>query len=237
MRLLPDVSAGHAAVVVVVLFAPFAWHCVRTQRRHGMPVVSSQSLQVMAAAALCSFMAGYHVHEKSILISVMLLLPVACAYPAWRDLFAAFRYRFFQQVEPYPHVALSKPVFRFSCIAVSSLLPLLHTMRMAGILILIAHLALTMKLLSVSSPTRYITALYLIFIELAVLAVELRAPHLPFAPLAVRSIACACANVMALMRLMRLLHLSLPSRENQPASIAASANLRSSTAAAGAVRQ
>ena len=39
----------------------------------------------------CSFMAGYHVHEKSILICVMLLLPVACACPAWRSFYVVFR--------------------------------------------------------------------------------------------------------------------------------------------------
>jgi hypothetical protein len=91
MRLLPDVSAGQAAAVVVFLFVPFALHCLRIRRRLGVNALISQSLQIMAAAALCSFMAGYHVHEKSVLISVMLLLPVACAYPEWKDLFAAFR--------------------------------------------------------------------------------------------------------------------------------------------------
>jgi hypothetical protein len=102
-------------------------------------------------------------------------------------------------------------------------------MRLAGILILIAHLILTMKLLSVSSRTSYATALYLILIEFAVMAVELRAPHLPFAPLAVRSVACAVANVAALLQLWRLLHLSPPSHEATPASIAASAKQPPST--------
>jgi hypothetical protein len=91
MRLLPDVSAGVAAAAVVVLFVPFAVHCVTTRRGDAGRVPVPQTLQIMAAAALCSFMAGYHVHEKSILISVMMLLPVAVALPAWRGFYAAFR--------------------------------------------------------------------------------------------------------------------------------------------------
>jgi hypothetical protein len=42
-------------------------------------------------------------------------------------------------------------------------------------------------------------------IVLAVLAVELRAPNLPFAPLALRYVACALANVAALLQLLHLL--------------------------------
>jgi hypothetical protein len=93
MRLLPDVGAGVAAAAVVVLFVPFAVHCVTTRRGDGGRVPVPQALQIMAASALCSFMAGYHVHEKSILISVMTLLPVAVALPAWRGFYAAFRCR------------------------------------------------------------------------------------------------------------------------------------------------
>jgi ALG6, ALG8 glycosyltransferase family len=94
MRLLPDVGAGLAAAAVVMLFVPFALHSVASSRRDGGRLMVSQTMQLMAAAALCSFMAGYHVHEKSILISVMLLLPVAIALPPWRSFYAAFRCSF-----------------------------------------------------------------------------------------------------------------------------------------------
>lgn len=92
MRLLPDVTAGQAAAIVIVLFLPFAFHCICNRNNDGGRAMISQTMQMMAAAALCSFMAGYHVHEKSILICVMLLLPVACACPAWRSFYVVFRY-------------------------------------------------------------------------------------------------------------------------------------------------
>ncbi len=87
----------------------------------------------------------------------------------------------------------------------SSLLPLLHTLRWLGLLILVMHALLTMKLLSVPFRTCRTTLAFLIFIELAVLAVQVRAPHLPFAPLALRSVTCALANVAALLQFFYLL--------------------------------
>jgi hypothetical protein len=90
-------------------------------------------------------------------------------------------------------------------VAVSSLLPLLHTMRYLGLAILLAHAVLTMTLLSVSARTRYATFAFLFLVEFVVFAVERRVPHLLFAPLALRSVACACANAAALLQLWRLL--------------------------------
>jgi hypothetical protein len=87
MRLLPDVTAGQAAALVIVLFLPFAFHCICNRNNDGGRTMISQTMQMMAVAALCSFMAGYHVHEKSILICVMLLFPFACACPAWRSFY------------------------------------------------------------------------------------------------------------------------------------------------------
>jgi hypothetical protein len=91
MRLLPDITAGQTAAMVVVLFLPFAFHCVRSRNSDGGRTMISQTMQIMAASAFCSFMAGYHVHEKSILICIMLLLPVACARPEWRSFYVMFR--------------------------------------------------------------------------------------------------------------------------------------------------
>jgi hypothetical protein len=110
-------------------------------------------------------------------------------------------------------------------------------MRFAGILILMMHYFLTMNLLSISPRISFATALFLIFIELAVLTAEIRAPQLPFAPLAVRSIACAGANVISLLQLLRLLHLSLSSRDTKSVSTAASAKLLHSTVAAATACQ
>jgi rhodanese-related sulfurtransferase len=62
-----------------------------------------------------------------------------------------------------------------------------------------------MKLLCVPFRTCRATLKLLGLIELAVLVVELRAPHLPFAPLAVRSVACALANVASLLQFLHLL--------------------------------
>jgi hypothetical protein len=94
MRVLPDVNAGDCAALVIVLYAPFALQCLKSYRKQGADAIASLTMQMLAAAALCSFMAGYHVHEKSILMSVMLLLPLACASPAWRSFYAAFRCAF-----------------------------------------------------------------------------------------------------------------------------------------------
>ena len=52
MRLLPDVTAGQAAAVVIVLFLPFAFHCVRSRNNGGGRVIVSQTMHMMAAAAL-----------------------------------------------------------------------------------------------------------------------------------------------------------------------------------------
>jgi hypothetical protein len=83
-------------------------------------------------------------------------------------------------------------------------------MRWLGLVILFSHAALTMTLLSVSSRTRHVTYAFLILIECGVLAVELRAPALLFAPLALRSVACALANVAALLQLWSLLRKKTP---------------------------
>ena len=93
----------------------------------------------------------------------------------------------------------------FSCVAVSSLLPLLHTIRWLGLAILFAHALLTTRLLSTPIRARVSIFSFLLLLELAVLAVEMRAPHLPFAPLALRSCACACANAAVLLQLWRML--------------------------------
>lgn len=87
----------------------------------------------------------------------------------------------------------------------SSLLPLLYTLRWLGLLILVSHTLFTMTLLCVPFRTCCATLTLLGLIEVAVLAVELRAPHLPFAPLALRSVACALANVAALLQFLHLL--------------------------------
>ena len=87
----------------------------------------------------------------------------------------------------------------------SSLLPLLYTLRCLGLLILVAHTLFTMKTLCVPFRTCCATLTLLGLIEVAVLGVELRAPHLPFAPLALRSVACALANVAALLHFLHLL--------------------------------
>ena len=52
MRLLPDVSAGQAAAVVIVLFLPFAFHCVRSRNNGGGRMIVSQTMHMMAATAL-----------------------------------------------------------------------------------------------------------------------------------------------------------------------------------------
>ena len=52
MRLLPDVTAGQAAAVVIVLFLPFAFHCVRSRNNGGGRMIVSQTMHMMAAAAL-----------------------------------------------------------------------------------------------------------------------------------------------------------------------------------------
>jgi hypothetical protein len=83
MRLLPDVTAGQAAAIVIVLFLPFVFHCIRNRNNDGGRTMISQTMQMMAAAALCFFMAGCHVHEKPILICVMLFIPIPAVHFAY----------------------------------------------------------------------------------------------------------------------------------------------------------
>lgn len=54
------------------------------------------------------------------------------------------------------------------------------------------------------------TYVFLVLVECGVLAVELRAPSLLFAPLALRSVACAIANAVALLQLWSLLRRKIP---------------------------
>ena len=78
-------------------------------------------------------------------------------------------------------------------------------MRWLGLVILFSHFLLTTRLLSTPVRARVAIFIFLLLLEVAVLAAEVRAPQLPFAPLALRSCVCACANVAALLQLWRLL--------------------------------
>ena len=59
--LLPQIQPSHTAIIVLAAMAPAlvrAWRCPKP----------SEFLDAAAYACLCSFVFGYHVHEKAILM-------------------------------------------------------------------------------------------------------------------------------------------------------------------------